>query len=223
MFIAWWTNIKHSLEISCYASFSLFLCFYTFVCANGRMSDWEDDCIRQEPSLLETYTFTFPRNSDPLVKCFVLLSFLLDSCFVWFVFTVQSPLLKSGRSGNLLIIPYKHYTFQGPSLAQIDFEISCWQDTIIIILQRHNSVNIQVIDSSFLINKSSLKVLAETLFEISCWLSVEKKKKKKKKKGKTLLLLVRRKTYGSVYFHSSAHKISKSYLYAKCVEVCPAQ
>ena len=61
------------------------------------------------------------------MKCSVLLSFHLDSLLVSFGFygPVNTIGVMSGRSGNLLIIPYKHSEFQDPTVAQIIFEISC--------------------------------------------------------------------------------------------------
>ena len=43
--------------------------------------------------------------------------------------------IMSGRSDNLLIIPYKHTKFEGPTVGQIVFDISCRRGVIAIILQ----------------------------------------------------------------------------------------
>ena len=99
------------------------------------------------------------------MNCFVFsFSFLLDSLFVWFGFTVQSTLSVSYRSGRLLIIPYTHNKTQCPTLAQIVF-----LDILLTRFHYHyvtrsatsvkSSVN-QVIDSSFPISIPSFKVLA---------------------------------------------------------------
>ena len=38
----------------------------------------------------------------------------------------------SGRPGILLFIPYKYTKSQVPTVAEIAFDISCWQDFIIL-------------------------------------------------------------------------------------------
>ena len=79
MRIAWWTiTTNRVLRFLAMLAFliSLFLYYHAFCCAIDRMSDWEDNCILQVSSVLEAYSFTFTRITYPLVKHFVLLSFL---------------------------------------------------------------------------------------------------------------------------------------------------
>ena len=88
------------------------------------------------------YSFTFPRILGPLVVCCIFIfPFRFFACMIWFYGPVNTVRFMSGRSDDLLIILYSN-KFEGPTVAQIVFDMSSRQDFILLYYKKHNSVKI---------------------------------------------------------------------------------